>query len=402
MSVDFRSRKDTDTVEPIVPSQFFSQTLAAALNTHAQLLAPGISYLAVPPFSFDIDGEVWTLVCDGDRVNIIAGDISGASKTRLSQQDFDGLIRDWFTPITFFVGGTLDMQAGSLDDFINCWLILRAALDGRAIYTPGTIDFKDRHGEPLDLNSNFTLEDDPEDISHFLHEAGYLHLRGMFSEAEMAQISADMDAAAPGYFDGDGKSWWAETADGTNHLVRMQYFQKHSAITDRLLKDPRLLAIGDITGDAHQHYGLGENAIEALIKPLNIVKGISDLPWHKDCSLGRHSYDCCKLTVGISVTGADADSGQLRVVAGSHRALMWPSLISPGSHDLPEIDLPTATGDVTVHLSCTMHMAQAPKDKERRVMYTGFELPVEDRIAAAKSVDRISVVREGAYKTVSQ
>jgi len=38
--------------------------------------------------------------------------------------------------------------------------------------------------------------------------------------------------------------------------------------------------------------------------------------------IGRHSYDCCGLTVGISVTGADARSGQLRVVAGSHRALI--------------------------------------------------------------------------------
>ena len=42
------------------------------------------------------------------------------------------------------------------------------------------------------------------------------------------------------------------------------------------------------------------------MKPIGIVEGISDVPWHKDCSLGRHSYRCCSLTVGISVTGADA------------------------------------------------------------------------------------------------
>jgi hypothetical protein len=39
--------------------------------------------------------------------------------------------------------------------------------------------------------------------------------------------------------------------------------------------------------------------IEALIKPLHVVEGISDLPWHKDCSLGRHSYECYSLTLGI-------------------------------------------------------------------------------------------------------
>src|SRR5262249_27432516 len=83
---------------------------------------------------------------------------------------------------------------------------------------------------------------------------------------------------------------------------------------------------------------------------------------HKDCSLGRHSYECCSLTVGISVTGADEVSGQLRVRAGSHRALMWSALDQPGC-DLPVVDLPTRTGDVTVHLSCTLHMAQPPVER---------------------------------------
>ncbi len=64
---------------------------------------------------------------------------------------------------------------------------------------------------------------------------------------------------------------------------------------------------------------------EALVKPIGVVAGISDVPWHKDCSLGRHSYECCGLTLGISVAGADARSGQLRVVAGSHR--LTPQLV---------------------------------------------------------------------------
>jgi ectoine hydroxylase-related dioxygenase (phytanoyl-CoA dioxygenase family) len=61
----------------------------------------------------------------------------------------------------------------------------------------------------------------------------------------------------------------------------------------------------------------------------------------------------------VSVTGADERSGQLRVVAGSHRALVQPAFVRRGL-DLPQVDLPTQTGDVTVHLSCTLHMSQAP------------------------------------------
>ena len=41
------------------------------------------------------------------------------------------------------------------------------------------------------------------------------------------------------------------------------------------------------------HTGLENNRIEALVKPIGVVEGISDVPWHKDCSLGRHCYECC-------------------------------------------------------------------------------------------------------------
>ena len=86
--------------------------------------------------------------------------------------------------------------------------------------------------------------------------------------------------------------------------------------------------------------GPNANCVEALVKPIGVVEGISDVPWHKDCSLGSHSYRCCSLTVGISVTGADARSGQLRVVAGSHRPLVQPAFVRRDL-DLPELDLPT-------------------------------------------------------------
>ena len=133
-----------------------------------------------------------------------------------------------------------------------------------------------------------------------------------------------------------------------------------------------------------------------------MVKGISDVPWHKDCSLGRHSYECCNLTVGISVTGADADSGQLRVVPGSHRALIWPApCLQPGL-DLAAVDLPTRTGDVTVHLSCTQHMSQPPVKKTRKVLYTGFGQEPADLEAANFQRQRLNEVRSKTHTSVSQ
>jgi hypothetical protein len=180
----------------------------------------------------------------------------------------------------------------------------------------------------------------------------------------------------------------------------MQSFDRQSEATAALLGDARFRALADIPGDGHAADGGAANRIEALFKPIGIVEGISDVPWHKDCGLGRHSYDCCGLTVGISVTGADAVSGQLRVIAGSHRALVWPARFRAGL-DLPAIDLPTETGDITLHASCTMHMAQPPTARERRVMYTTFPLPPRSPDAAAAR-ERLRVVREAAPVTVSQ
>jgi hypothetical protein len=127
-----------------------------------------------------------------------------------------------------------------------------------------------------------------------------------------------------------------------------------------------------------------------------VVEGISDLPWHKDCALGRHSYDCSSMTVGISVSGADAVSGQLRTVAGSHRALLWPSMYDEGRSGLPVVPLPTGTGDITVHLSCTLHQSVPPVERERRVMYTGFRLPARGTDAERAALERLRAIREDA------
>ena len=104
------------------------------------------------------------------------------------------------------------------------------------------------------------------------------------------------------------------------------------------------------------------------------------------------------MTTGISVTSADARSGQLAVVAGSHRANVQANFIHPYL-DLPIVPLPTRAGDVTVHLSCTLHMSYAPVEKERRVMYTGFSLPGERSNTIGAD---LGSVRENAHHNVSQ
>jgi hypothetical protein len=382
---------------PVDPAAFFDQEFPAALERSAASMCEALAWLELEPLTIVLADGSWRLEVLDDAVRVGEGPASGGATVGLTAEQLDDLVTDRATFMGFFTHGTLDQTSGRLEDLLDWWLVLRAALDDRAIHTNDPMEFRDLDGAPLDLTRSFTIDDDPRVLQHFLEEAGYLHLEGVFTDDEMRQIDRDMDEYAAEYAPDDGVSWWATTTDGTQRLVRMQAFQTHSAATVALLDDERLQRIGTIPGDGHLARGWGQ----ALVKPIGVVEGISDVPWHKDCSLGRHSYDCCSMTVGISVTGADAESGQLRVIAGSHRVLVWPTFVGKNT-GLPEIDLPTKTGDVTVHLSCTKHMSQPPVTRERRVLYTGFDLPPADPELLAEERARLYRIMRSIPDGVSQ
>jgi hypothetical protein len=395
MSLDLRIRVDgpNRTVEP---EAFFGR-LPALLDERWHHVDAGLRHMGPKPLTIEVEGGSWSLTWTGDGVAVAPGVADLGAHVRLSAEQFSDLVEDQQTFTGMWTGGSLDQPRGQIGHLLNWWLVLRAVLDDRPVHVPGAIEFTAEDGTPLDLRRSFRPDDDPAEMRRFLEQAGFLHVSGLFTTAEMAEVSADMDRAAPGYADGDGRSWWATLDDGSRALVRMQGFDKESAMTAALLDDPRFRFLGALPGDGHESAApkRADNRIEALFKPLGVVEGVSDIPWHKDCALGRHSYDCCSLTVGISVTGADDVSGQLWAMAGSHRALMWPMMLQP-KIDLPLIPLPTSTGDVTVHCSCTLHMAQPPVERPRRVMYSGFPLPADDTPERIAARQRLGAIREHA------
>ena len=399
-SVDVRTRTAAD-VRSVDAAAFLDDEFPDLVAARAALATPGARQLGLRPFGFEVDGRGWTLSFDGDSFTVGDGTDDAAAVVRLDAEEFQDIVNDLRTPIGFFTGGDLDMARGRLEDFLDWWVVLRSLLDARPAYTAGAVHFAERDGSALSLSRPFSIDDDPDDLAHFLSQAGFLHIAGVFDENEMTAVSQDMDSAVPRYSPDDGRSWWARTRDGEHRLVRMQYFHQESPTTTALLGDDRLQRLARLTGDGHRPHkpGGNSNIVEALVKPIGIVEGISDVPWHKDCSLGGHSYRCCSMTVGISVTGADAGTGQLRVVAGSHRALIQPAFVRRNL-DLPQVDLPTRTGDITIHLSCTLHMSQPPVSGERRVLYTDFSLPEGEGGDPGESA--LKRIREGAPKTVSQ
>jgi hypothetical protein len=394
MSVDLRTRVDADQV-PVETGPFFREKLPSLFDAQRDDIVPGASELGLTDLCIETDGEPWTLAWEGDRVSVKQGNVGGA-RVRLSAEQLSDIVNDQSTPVALMSNLLLDMPEGGLPDFLNWWLVLRAALDGRRVYARGDISFD------VTPRRSFGLDDSDADMRAFLEEAGYLHIQGLFTEEEMAAVEADFPKAEPHFEKGDPMAWFATTQDGVEHLVRMEGFDRYSDVTVGLLDDDRFQRIAGIPGVGHTSVKKPGARCGALTKPIGVVKGISDVPWHKDCSLGRHSYECCSLTVGISVTGADDESGQLRVVPGTHRALVWPApCVQPGL-DLEAVDLPTRTGDVTIHLSCTQHMAQPPVKRPRKVIYTGFGQRAVDPVAADANRRRLQAVRSKTHTSVSQ
>jgi hypothetical protein len=370
-TVDRRSRFENDAVE-LDPGTFLNELVPGLLDAHGAEAGRGATRLGLAPLTLDVEGELLTFTPQVDRLRLQhrAGD---ALVVALDRHAFSDLVQDEASTFGLQMTGRAEIRRGTIDDFIDWEPALRCLLDGRPVYEPGSVVFRDPEGSVLDVQRSFTLDDDPHEIGHFLAEAGFLHINGVFSEAEMSAVSADLDEALAVAERDDGASWWARTLDGGWYPARILGFNQRSAALRELLHTDRFMAIAGFTDDrwVQRDPNVGDSA-EGLLKKVGVVEGPSDVSWHKDCSLGGHSRRCCGLTVGISVTGAGRENGELGAVAGSHRANV--ALLGVEGLDLPRVPLPTHTGDVTVHCSCTLHMSRPPVSAERRVVYTGFGL----------------------------
>jgi Phytanoyl-CoA dioxygenase (PhyH) len=369
MSIDARTRLHKD-VRSLERDEVIDDVLPGAIAVHGDLAGRGVAYKELPAVGLDVDGRSVTLVESGGTLAMREGlDAAGVVAT-MPADALSDLIQDSQSTMGLAMTSRVQITAGTIADWIGWEPALRALLDGRKVHETGDVTFTDLDGGELDLDRAFSLDDDREEMRNFVEQAGFLHVRNVFDEGEMAIVGADIDEWIAKATPDDGESWWATDEDGIDQAVRVLFFYDKSAALRDLVHDDRYQWIGDLTGDGHKHKGGGEG----LVKPLGIVRGLSDLPWHKDCGQGLHSYICSGLTCGISVTGADHTSGALGVIPGTHRANTMATSRDP-KLDLQPRMLETNTGDVTVHCSDTLHRAHPPVERPRKVVYSGFGLP---------------------------
>ncbi|MGZ4676497.1 MAG: phytanoyl-CoA dioxygenase family protein [Acidimicrobiia bacterium] len=369
MPLDVRTRRSQD-ARALDGDELFDVVVPQAIQVHGDLAARGLSYQELPSLGLDVDGRAVTLTARRGTLAMESGVDDAGVVATLDAAALSDLLQDAVSTMGLAMTSRVKVTEGSINDWIGWEPVLRALLDGRKVHEAGDVAFVDGDGRPLDLDRTFTRDDDRDEMQQFLEQAGFLHLRGVFDDAEMAELGNDIDEWIARATPDDGESWWATDEHGVEQAVRVLNFVEKSDALRRLVTDDRYLWIGDLTDDGHVHGGGGEG----LVKPLGIVRGLSDLPWHKDCGQGRHSYQCNGLTCGISVTGADRTSGALGVIPGSHRANTMATGRDPKLDLRPRL-LETATGDVTVHCSDTLHRAHPPVDRPRKVVYSGFRLP---------------------------
>ncbi len=378
MSVDMRTRP-INAEGPADPQSFFEVEWRDAVARNGGRAATDAARLALGPLTIRVDSDAWTIEPRDKTIEVLPALVETEPCVTLDRAAFADLFCERRTALGLVIGARVTGDPASCEAFCAWDPVLRSLLDGRPVYQPGAVPLRASDGSPLELDQRFRLGEQTAEAAHFLGETGFLLLQDVYTEAEMGEVDADLARAVGAARVEDGSSWWATTRTGERYPCRILDFAPKSPALQALIADDRYLAIGELLGDGHrpgdpfgEHFA--DVTAEGLLKRVDSVDGLVCLPWHKDCDRGGHSMFCAGLTIGICLTPVDEAHGGLDVMAGSHRANIARAQIDD-SLDLPAVTLRAKRGDVTVHMSCTLHRSTHPTTLERRVAYTGFALP---------------------------
>lgn len=364
MVFDLRTRT-ADDMEDLEFGRCREMLLPALLEQHRDVATTAWRFTGLPAFTLAVDGvaTTWRAGDDG-ALEVVAGDDGRGPRADLSTLEFSQLWTDVRSAMGVMMTGAPVMTRGAIGHLVAFDLVLRAVVDGRPTYDAGSVPLVDRNGTPLDLDRTFTLDDDPQELRGHLAAAGHLVVRGVVGAADVATLDAELHSWLGALEPDDPRAWFASVG-GRGVCVRATNLRPDELSTPH---DELLAPLAAMIDPSYRYA-----STDLLRKPVGVTEGLSDLPWHRDCDPGGHSYRCASLTMGLSLTPSGPDNGQLGVVAGSHRANM--TLFDLDRVDLPRHHLSTEPGDVTVHLSCALHCATPPRHSERRVSYSSFQLP---------------------------
>lgn len=328
----------------------------------------------VPPLAITLpDGRAYSYVSAAGGVVIEPGISQDAAVVlEMDEQAWQDYVYEFRNPPSLVLAESVLFQRGGLAEWDAWKPALRCLYSGKPIYDPAA-PLLDRAGRPLDLHRSFTLDDDPEEMSHFLRTASFLVVREVFS-GRVAEIADEVERLRAAAKEGELWSWWGRDDAGRSFPYRLVYMAENSALIRALGdSDPTVRRLVELAGlplvPLHDR-GQGDLTVLKSFSPDTKVFGLApNIPWHMDCELGGCPVMCPSINIGIQLDAANADSSQLWVLPGSQGTA--PHSFLPD--DVPAVALETEPGDATIHYSCALHAAPQPTGSNgRRTVYLPF------------------------------
>jgi phytanoyl-CoA dioxygenase PhyH len=355
--------------------EFHRASMPALIARNGHLVRSDLR--GAPSLAFRSNGEAFTWVASEEGVRVVAGDACADTLVELSEATFSEFIHELLTASGAVMTGRAKLSKGDLAGWKRWEPAIQSLCSGREIYGAGVWrTLCDRSGKPLDLQRKFSPEDDLEEMRSYFLTAGFLHLKAVFSRAEVERYGVEVEHVRAKTTPGDPFSWWSVNASGGEVVTRINYLGRHSSALQALSHDTRLIRFARLAGPELRVCDDRLDGPMVFIKNANVVKGQGDLGWHVDDGLGGHPVMCPLIQCGIQLDRADAANGQLKVLAGSHRyAKHWIAWGEEG--DLPAVALDTEPGDLTVHFGDAMHTTPPPTSPHagRRALYYKFAEP---------------------------
>jgi ectoine hydroxylase-related dioxygenase (phytanoyl-CoA dioxygenase family) len=304
-------------------------------------------------------GEAFTYLPVPGGVEVVSGDAPARTVIEISRALWQDVVHELETAPGLLYAGKVKCVRGNAMRFVRWEPGLRAMFQGRPIFDPARVDLRARDGRPLDPHQSFGLAGEDAEMAHFLRTAGFLLVKDVFDADEVAGLRAAADRARALAVEGDRKSWWGRNAQGQSVLCRVTHAARIPELR-ALQRDPRLARLGALSDEKLvSRAGDAEDGVTLLIKNPDMVEGLSDIPWHRDCGMGGHASMCPVLIASIYLQPSRPETGELKVLPGSHEASF--GFADPNDPEAPPgVSLVADPGDVSLHYGDIMHAAPPP------------------------------------------
>lgn len=355
---------------------FHETELPKRIASHGHLIGRDLDGVGALCFATP-EGDAFTYHPAPGRIDVAPGDDPAATRLELGRQAFSDFVNEILTASGLAATQQLQFARGGIEDLQRWEPALRVLFQGRPIWTPDAArELVDEHGQTLNLQRCFRPSDSDAEMAAFLERAGFLHVRGVFPADEIAALAAELEKVRASLEPGTGNAWWSTTRSGEQVVTRINYLDRGSEALRLACFDPRVQRFGRLLGNDFRVCDDRLDGPMAFIKNSQVVQGLGDLNWHQDDGLGGHPIMCPLMQVGVQLDPANAENGQLYVLAGSHRHTNHPMSWGEESGK-PVVRIVTEPGDVTVHFGDIFHTTPPPTGENagRRVLYFKFAMP---------------------------